>query len=130
MIEGTCHCGRVQWRFDAHPDAATACNCTVCRRYGALWAYDYLDDAVSIDGETASYTHGDGSLGFHFCSGCGCVTHWLATTPDDAGRLRVAVNLRMAAPDAVAAIPLRRFDGLDRFEALAPDGRCVAHIWF
>ena len=41
MIEGTCHCGAVRWRFSGIPESATACNCTVCRRYGALWAYDF-----------------------------------------------------------------------------------------
>ena len=41
MIEGSCHCGLVQWRFAGEPELATACNCTICRRYGVLWAYDY-----------------------------------------------------------------------------------------
>ena len=41
MILGLCHCGAVQWRFDGVPESATACNCTICRRYGVLWAYDY-----------------------------------------------------------------------------------------
>ncbi len=40
MIEGTCHCGAVRWQFDGQPDGPTACNCTVCRRYGGvLWVY-------------------------------------------------------------------------------------------
>lgn len=43
MIEGSCHCGSVTWRFDRIPESATACNCTVCRRYGVLWAYDFED---------------------------------------------------------------------------------------
>ena len=34
MIGGSCLCKAVQWRFDGMPDAATACNCTACRRYG------------------------------------------------------------------------------------------------
>ena len=129
MIEGACHCAHVSWRFDGIPDSATACNCTVCRRYGALWAYDYLDESIAISGDTSAYTRGDHSIGFHFCRNCGCATHWLALQPDEHGRRRVAVNLRMAEPQAVATIPIRRFDGLDRFETLPGDGRCVVDLW-
>lgn len=45
MIKGSCLCGAVQWQFDGVPDGATACNCTACRRYGVLWAYDFEDVA-------------------------------------------------------------------------------------
>ena len=39
-MKGTCHCGAIEWQLDYDPGPITACNCTVCRRYGALWAYD------------------------------------------------------------------------------------------
>ena len=46
MIEGSCHCGSVTWRFDGMPESATACNCTICRRCGVLWAYDFEGDRI------------------------------------------------------------------------------------
>ena len=49
MIEGTCLCRAVSWQFEGEPDGATACNCTACRRYGTLWAYDY-EGEVPRDG--------------------------------------------------------------------------------
>ena len=52
MIEGSCHCGAVTWRFEGEPDGATACNCTVCRRYGVLWAYDFVDEGIKVAGPT------------------------------------------------------------------------------
>ena len=52
MIEGSCLCGSVRWRFDGQPDGATACNCTACRRYGTLWAYDYVDEGIHVSGTT------------------------------------------------------------------------------
>ena len=55
MIEGSCHCGAVHWTFEGQPDGATACNCTVCRRYGALWAYDYDGEGIKVKGETRPY---------------------------------------------------------------------------
>ena len=48
MIQGSCHCGAVQWQFESQPEGATACNCTVCRRYGVLWAYDYDGAGVKV----------------------------------------------------------------------------------
>jgi hypothetical protein len=33
VLEGSCHCGAVQWRFDGMPESVTACNCTVCLNF-------------------------------------------------------------------------------------------------
>ena len=129
MIEGSCHCGAVQWTFEGVPESATACNCTVCRRYGVLWAYDYENEGISVSGTTHAYIRGD-MIGFHFCPGCGCIAYWLSLQPDEEGRRRIAVNLRLAEPDEVADIPVAHFDGLDAFEDLPRDGRCVADYWF
>jgi len=65
MLEGQCHCGSVSWKFDLVPDGATACNCTVCRRYGALWIYDYENESVHVTGSTVSYIRGK-TIEFHF----------------------------------------------------------------
>ena len=50
MIQGSCHCGTVKWRFEGMPESATACNCTICRRYGGLWIYGYEGQNVDISG--------------------------------------------------------------------------------
>ncbi len=129
MIEGSCLCGAVRWQFDGVPQGATACNCTACRRYGVLWAYDHENEGIRVSGSTRAFTREDGSLGFHFCPVCGCLAYWRALQPNEAGRRRIAVNLRLAELDAVAAIPIDRFDGLGAFEDLPRDGRCVADYW-
>ena len=129
MIEGACHCGAVRWSFDGVPESATACNCTVCRRYGVLWAYDYEGERIKISGPTKAYTRGQ-SLGFHFCPDCGCVAYWRSHEPGADGRRRIAVNLRLAEPEAVAAIALEHFDGLVTFDDLGQDGKCVRDMWF
>ena len=130
MIEGSCHCGAVRWRFEGMPGGATACNCTVCRRYGTLWAYDYDGEGIKVSGDTTAYVRGDGNIGFHFCPSCGCVAYWRAREAGKDGRYRIAVNLRLAEPDAVAAIPIDHFDGLDSFDDLPRDGKCVKDYWF
>jgi hypothetical protein len=129
MIKGSCHCGQVHFRFDGEPEGATACNCTVCRRYGVLWAYDYLDEGIHVSGPTTAYVRGK-AIEFHFCPRCGNVAYWLALKTEEDGRRRIAVNLRLAEPGEVAHIPIDHFDGLDSFDDLPRDGRCVGDYWF
>ncbi|MBG1231129.1 GFA family protein [Aestuariivirga litoralis] len=133
MITGSCHCGAVHWELDGDIGAVTACNCTACRRYGALWAYDYLNDRIRVFGETRSYVrkNADGDLGFHFCLHCGGMAYWLAIMSPNETRQRIAVNVRLADdPEAVAAQPIDHFDGLVTFKDRAPDGRCVRDMWY
>lgn len=130
MIGGACHCGAVEWRFEGVPESATACNCTVCRRYGVLWAYGYEGEEITVSGPTQVYTRGRRTVGFHFCPTCGGVAYWRATKPGKDGRRRIAVNLRLAEPDQVGGIIIDHFDGLDTFKDLGRDGRCVADMWF
>ena len=129
MIEGSCHCGAVRWSFARVPDSATACNCTVCRRYGVLWAYDFENEAIRVSGATRAYIRGK-AIEFHFCPDCGCVAYWRARAPREDGRRRIAVNLRLAEPEAVGSIVVDHFDGLESFDDLPRDGRCVADMWF
>jgi hypothetical protein len=129
MIEGSCHCGAVRWSFEGVPEGATACNCTVCRRYGVLWAYDYEGEGIKISGATTVYARGK-EIGFNFCPTCGCIAYWRALEAREDGRRRIAVNLRLAEPEAVAEIPVDHFEGLETFEDLPRDGRKVADYWF
>jgi hypothetical protein len=129
MIQGACLCGAVEWRLDALPESATACNCTACRRYGVLWAYDYEGEGIRVSGPTTAYVRGD-ALGFHFCPMCGCVAYWRSLQPNAEGRRRIAVNLRLTDPEPIARVPIEHFDGFGTFEDLGQDGRCVADYWF
>lgn len=47
-ISGCCHCGAVSWTHQGIPESATACHCTVCRRYGVLWAYGYEGENIVV----------------------------------------------------------------------------------
>jgi hypothetical protein len=128
-MHGSCHCGAVNWQFEGMPEGATACNCTVCRRYGTLWAYAFEGEGIDVSGPTRAYGRGKG-IEFHFCPTCGCVAYWRAQARGEEGRLRIAVNLRLTEPDAIAQVPIDHFDGLDTFEDLPRDGKCVADYWF
>ena len=124
MLKGSCLCGAVSWTFDGMPDSATA-----CRRYGTLWAYDYEGERIKVSGDAKPYIRGK-ALSFDFCPQCGCVAYWRGLQLNDNGQRRIAVNLRLAEdPTAIAAIPIDHFDGLDTFDDLPRDGRCVSHMW-
>jgi hypothetical protein len=129
MLEGTCLCGAVRWQFRGLPESATACNCTACRRYGALWAYDHEGEGIQVSGPTQAHVRGK-ALGFHFCPRCGCMAYWRGLATDDAGRRRIAVNLRLTEPAAIAHLPIDHFDGLDSWDDLPRDGRCIRDLWF
>jgi len=129
MIQGSCHCGAVQWRFDGMPDSATACNCTACRRYGALWAYGFEGGDIDVSGSTQTYTRGKWVV-FHFCPACGCVAYWRGLETSSSGQRPMGVNLRLTDPESVKAIPINHHDGLKTARDLPGDGRCVADYWF
>jgi hypothetical protein len=129
MITGSCLCGAVQWTFEGVPDGATACNCTACRRYGVLWAYDHEGEGIKVSGPAKPYIRGE-SLSFNFCPTCGCLAYWRALKPREDGRRRIAVNLRLSEPEAVANIPIDHFDGFGKFADLPRDGKCVRDYWF
>jgi hypothetical protein len=57
MLRGSCHCGAVSWTLAGDPGRATICNCTLCRRYGVLWAYDYENERACVSGHSTSYTN-------------------------------------------------------------------------
>lgn len=131
---GQCLCGAVRWRFRGAIPDATICNCTACRRYGALWAYGHDGEEIAVQDPRAALTRylrgANSPLTFDFCRVCGSLVSWRGRGPDETGRTRIAVNLRLADPDAVARIPLQRFDGLHSFDDLPRDGRTVGDVWF
>ncbi len=133
MLEGTCHCSTMHWTFDGMPESVTACNCTLCRRYGTLWIYDFEGERITVTGPSSVYIRADDarpSLEIHFCPRCACVICWRGLRTDERGRRRIAVNLRLADPGLVAHLPIDHFDGLNTFADLPRDGRCVSHMWF
>lgn len=110
MIISSCHCGAVKLELKTAPETVTDCNCSICRRYGVLWAYYSTKDVCipADNGTTHIYMWDDRSIEFHRCANCGCVTHW---APVDTTLDRMGVNARLMPPDVLAAARVRRLDG-------------------
>ncbi len=118
MLTATCHCGAVRVEVPDRPASLTDCNCSICRRYGTLWAY-YEAAAVRViagAGATAEYAWGDRRLRFVRCAHCGCVTHWEAIERAAGGRM--GVNARNFEPGALGEVRIRRLDGAATWEYL------------
>lgn len=118
MFTASCHCEAVHIAIAELPPTVTECNCSVCRRYGALWAY-YTRDQVRLTADTsalARYSWGDCTIEFCYCRHCGCLTHYESV--EKHARSRFALNARMLPPAALAALPLRHFDGADSWKYL------------
>lgn len=118
MYKALCHCKAVRLDVAELTPTVTECNCSVCRRYGALWAY-YTRDQVQLQAEPgalSAYSWGDRSIEFWHCSRCGCLTHYEST--DKHERSRFALNARMLSLAALESLPVRHFDGADSWEYL------------
>lgn len=135
ILSGSCHCGAAGWTLVGDPGAVTACNCTLCHRYGALWAYDYEGERIAVAGETRTYRRlgrpgkNDPALEMLFCPTCAGVLAWRGLQAEADGRTRMAVNVRLALLDAVAGLSIDHFDGADSFEDLPSRGKAVRDLW-
>jgi len=133
LTRGSCLCGTVHWELRAEIPDATICNCSICRRYGVIWAYDFDGYGIVVKDphdNLVSYTHGSKVRSFNFCKTCGNLVSWRYLTAGDDGKVRIAVNLRLADPSEVEHLLVIRCDGLNGMKDLPSDGRTVKDFWF
>ncbi len=112
MYKGQCHCGSVQFVCAERPEKLVDCNCSICRRLGALWGHVSIDsvDVIAADDATIRYIQGDKTLAVNTCRNCGCTTHYESLQQD--GKM-MAVNFRMCEPGSIKEFQIRKFDGAD-----------------
>ena len=120
MIEGSCHCGKVRFQIAGLTPTVTSCNCSICHRLGALWAYYTSSEVVFTAGagETVPYVQqgeGMGGLAIHHCPGCGCTTHWSSLRSD---MDRMGINARLLDRAVLDGVRVRRLDGADTWKEL------------
>jgi hypothetical protein len=112
MPVATCHCGSISVEIPYAPSMVSDCNCTICRRYGVLWAY-YNESEVKVnapEGAADGYIWGDRILRFVRCHNCGCVTHWERI--EHVAGSKIGVNARNLDPSLLENVPVEILDGL------------------
>jgi hypothetical protein len=115
MLKLNCLCGQVRLEVAKRPDFINECNCTLCSKSGARWAYFHPSD-VSVEGTTGKYSRkdkDDPSAEIHFCGRCGSTTHFRLTESAKAkfGDVQMGVNMLLANESDLAGIELRYPDG-------------------
>lgn len=118
MIQSSCHCGSITIDIPRRPRTLTSCNCSICRRTGALWAY-YRATSIRLHaprGSTMSYAWGKRGIRFVRCRHCGCLTHWEGARNPRTGY--VGINMRNADPQITQSVRVRRLDGASTWKFL------------
>lgn len=113
LLQGSCHCGAVKLALPNVPTRATDCNCSICRRLGAIWGIFEWNTVEVRAAEEAlvEYIWGEKTLRTMRCVHCGCATHWEPLSPDQIAWH--GVNLRMFPPELLQMVRVRRFDGAE-----------------
>ena len=78
-MKATCHCGAVELAVD-FPDGLgdlKRCNCSICRRKGAVMAYTAVENLRVVKGadKLSVYSFHTHTAKHYFCSVCGIYTH-------------------------------------------------------
>jgi hypothetical protein len=98
MLKLCCLCGQVRIEIAKRPDSVNECNCMLCSKAGARWAYFHPSE-VSVVGTTTGYRRDDKedpAAEIHFCAHCGSTTHFVLTASavSKFGNSQIGVNVR------------------------------------
>lgn len=114
--KGSCHCGRIAFEVEGVPEAALACNCSICSRKGALlWAVPRETlRLLTPEDAMSGYTFNRHAIVHRFCKTCGL--HPFAEDADaedggDADGRSAYINLRCLEGFDPGAIEVVEFDG-------------------
>lgn len=107
--QGSCHCGRVTFELKARLDTVMDCNCSICRRRGALW-HGTSDAGLRIlsgESDLALYQFNTMKAKHYFCRHCGI--HPFARPRLDPTLW--VVNVRCIDGVDLSSLKVRLFDG-------------------
>lgn len=74
---GSCHCGRVKFEVESDLDVTARCNCSLCRRKGAIMSMVDEDQfkLLAGEGDLGLYQYHTNVAKHYFCQHCGIYTH-------------------------------------------------------
>ena len=117
---GSCHCGAVRFEVQAEIDHLRECDCSICRRRGALTfrvAQEALRLLTPIE-EITVYRWGTGTAADYFCPRCGILPFRKPSAPTAAERANGvqpfdgwSINVRCLDGVDIAVLPRVRIAG-------------------
>lgn len=110
--QGSCHCGKVAFEVEGHPQQLIECNCSHCDRKGYLLWFVPAADFKLLKGEAdlATYQFNKHAIDHQFCRTCGCAPCGSGKHPAT-GEPMVAVNVRCLPELDRAGIEVNQVDG-------------------
>ena len=117
MIKTSCLCGQIGLELTKRPEFIHECNCTLCSKTGARWAYFHPSE-VTVHGQTQGFSRadkGEPNAEVQFCPTCGATSHFVLTEKAIAahGNTMMGVNMWLADAGDLAGIELRHPNGRD-----------------
>jgi hypothetical protein len=112
---GSCHCGNVKFEVLADlSQGVLSCNCSMCRRTGALLFFVGPEQFTLLSGDDAvsDYQFNKKVIHHLFCSNCGVRSYTRGTGPD--GKAMFSVNARCLEGVDPDQLQIRHFDGKHR----------------
>jgi hypothetical protein len=108
---GSCQCGCVAFEVDLDLDEAVTCNCSRCRRLGAVLAFaaKAAFRLGSGEGEVSEYLFNTRSIRHFFCRTCGIQCYSFGAMPD--GTEIAAVNVNCLDGVDARSLPTTAHDG-------------------
>lgn len=111
--QGSCHCGGVAFELEAERiEEAMDCNCSMCRRRGALLAF-FPREALTLmtpESGLAHYSFNRHAIEHHFCPTCGIAPYSEGRDPRS-GQAMAAVNIRCLPEVDLSALKVTPVDG-------------------
>lgn len=89
---GSCHCGAVKFEVRTALEPATRCNCSLCRRKGALMSPTFAADALHVvqgREQLSMYQFNSRVARHYFCKVCGIYTFHQTRKDPDAWRVNL-----------------------------------------
>ncbi len=108
--QGSCHCGNIAFEVEGDLQGAVECNCSICRRRGALWWFVKYDQVKFSTPESnlSTYQFGKKRISHHFCAKCGCAPLGSGTHND----VKMAsINVRCLEGVDLSALKIKQVDG-------------------
>lgn len=110
IYKGSCHCGHIAFEVEGDLHGVAECNCSICRRRGALWWFVPLAQVhfSTPESNLSTYQFGKKRIKHHFCSICGCAP--LGTSTHN-GVEMAAINVRCLEGVNLASLKVKQVDG-------------------
>ncbi len=111
---GSCHCGAVRYEVETDLAQVLSCDCTFCRKRGALWTYVGAEQFKLLSGQDdlADYQFNKKIIHHVFCRHCGVGSFSTAKGKD--GYEGIGINVRCLDDVDVDALELTPYDGRSR----------------